>query len=302
MTDNSILLTRSRLFPPHGLPIHVNRPIHDGEVPLHHHDFLEIAVVCSGLGMHRTILGVQPVRTGDVIVLRPGHWHAYERCHGLRLANCILGDDVLGGPLAWLRSSAALAPFLGFGKTEGPVVVHLDAAALERVIVALDALRLHQSGRSHDLTLLGHLLIAISELTQALGPGVIGTGAIANQAPHPVVVDTIARLRGDLAAGWTLEHLAHLAQVTPSYLVRLFRRFTGHTPMEWLARQRLEQVAVLLLTTDENLTTIAQQVGWQDATHLVRRFRSYAGQTPGAYRRLLPVAPVKVLSDDWIQW
>ena len=66
--------------------------------------------------------------------------------------------------------------------------------------------------------------------------------------------------------------------------------------------QRLEQVAILLLTTESNLTTLAQHVGWQDTTHLVRRFRSYAGQILGVYRRLLPVDPVKVLSDDWIQW
>ncbi len=297
MSADPVLLARARLFPPHGLPIHVNRPIHDGEVPLHHHDFLEIAVVCDGHAMHRTIHGVQPVGSGDVIVLRPGHWHAYERCHGLRLANCILGDEVLGGPLAWIQGSAALAPFLGLGKAEGPVQIHLQEAALQRVIAALDVLRTHQGAPGHHLALVGHLLIAFDELATAIGPG-----AIASSAPHPVVVATIARLRADLAAPWTLDGLATQAEVTPSYLVRLFRRFTGHTPMEWLARQRLEQVAVLLLTTDLTLTVIAQRVGWMDATHLVRRFRAYAGQTPGAYRRQLPVAPVTVLTDDWIQW
>jgi AraC family transcriptional regulator, L-rhamnose operon transcriptional activator RhaR len=297
MVNDPVLLARARLFPPHGLPIHVNRPVHDGEVPLHHHDFLEIAVVYSGHAMHRTILGVQPVGPGDVIVLRPGHWHAYERCHGLHLANCILGDEVLGGPLAWARESAVLAPFLGLGKTEGPVQLHLEDAALSRVIAALEVLRTQQGGSGHDLALVGHLLIALDELATA-----IGAGAIASSAPHPVVVACIARLRADVAAPWTLEGLAAHVQVTPSYLVRLFRRFTGHTPMEWLARQRLEQVAILLLTTDLTLTAIAQRVGWMDATHLVRRFRAYAGQTPGAYRRQLPVAPVTVLTEDWIQW
>jgi AraC family L-rhamnose operon transcriptional activator RhaR len=294
-SDDPLLLARHRLFPAHGLPIHVNRPRHDGEVPLHRHDFLEIAVVCGGQALHRTVQGLDPVTRGDVIVLRPGHWHAYERCRDLQLANVNVGQEVLGGPLAWIRGDAALAPFLGLGRNEGPMRVHLDDPALERTLNALEGLRTSED--AGDLARAGHLLIALQGLADA-----VGAEAVATTAPHPLVVASIDRLRAAPGQDWTLPKLAALAGVTPSYLVRLFRRFTGHTPLAWLARERLQQVAVLLLTTDLTLPAIARQVGWSDPTHLVRRFKAYAGQTPGDYRRQLPVKPTPVLTDAWIQW
>lgn len=295
MATDPLVLARARLFPSHGLPIHVNRPIHQGDTPFHNHDFLEIAVVCSGRGMHRSTQELRPVTPGDVVILQPGQCHAWERCRDLHLANCILGGEVVSGPLAWLHGSTTLAPILGPGQEHGPLMIHLPPAGLKRIIATLDLLRGHK--QNDDLQRVGHLLIALGELATAIGPTLMTTSH-----PNPAVTTAMARMRERIEAPWTLAAIAARANVTPSYLVRLFRRFTGHTPMEWLARQRLERVATLLLTTDLPLARIALDVGWRDPTHLVRRFRAYRGQTPGAYRRQLPVAPAPIQAEAWIQW
>jgi AraC-like DNA-binding protein len=60
----------------------------------------------------------------------------------------------------------------------------------------------------------------------------------------------------------------------------------GHGP-KWLSRRiRLQEVALALATRpNEDLATIAADLGYTDQSHLGRDFRTVTGITPGAYRR-----------------
>jgi AraC family transcriptional regulator, L-rhamnose operon transcriptional activator RhaR len=287
-------LTRSALFPPVGVPIHVNRPQHDGHTPLHQHDFLEIALVVSGKALHRTIHGLATVTAGDVFVLRPGDWHAYEACRGLRLANCGLGLDLLAGHLAWLRHDPTLGPLI-----QGPATIHLDHAAREHCLAVLDRIVALQADgpELRRIDLIGELLLFLAEL----GRGVTSSPGL-RQAPHAAVEHVITVLNADFARDWALDDLAATTALDPSYLVRLFRKHTGLSPMAWLARARGERAAVLLLTTDTGIADIGASVGWPDPTNFARRFRSFFRQTPSAYREQLPIPPSDNPPADWIQW
>ena len=47
------------------------------------------------------------------------------------------------------------------------------------------------------------------------------------------------------------------------------------------------EAASLLTHTDLGLEAIADRVGWSDATHLIRHFKKYHGETPAAWRRAM---------------
>lgn len=292
------LLTRHELFPAVGAPIHVNRPLHQGDIPLHRHDFMEIALVVGGKGLHRTIHGLVMIKPGDVFLLRPGDWHAYEKCADLRLANCCLGTDLVSGPLGWLKDDPLLGPLLGltFGLTP---TVRLPAASIARCVAILDQLRALQADlpEQRRIDLVGLLLQFLAEL----GRGNVSGGGPAH-TPHDAVTRVITVLSADLATGWSLDHLAELTGLDRSYLVRLFRRHTGVSPMAWLARARGELAAVLLLTTDRTIAAIGTEVGWPDPNYFSRRFRGLFRQTPSDYRKQLPVKPADMTTAAWIQW
>src|SRR6478609_9368524 len=93
-------------------PVFVNRPAHEGDTSLHQHDFVEIAMVISGKGQHRSIGGLATLRRGDVLVLQPGQWHAYERCKGLHIFNCCFRSSLLQGEIAWIAGDPALGPLV----------------------------------------------------------------------------------------------------------------------------------------------------------------------------------------------
>lgn len=279
-------------------PIHVNRPQHDGHVPLHCHDFIELALVAGGHAAHRTIHGCEPVMTGDVLVVAPGHWHAYEGAQALRLANCNLGPDLLMGPLAWMEAEPAVARLLDVEAPPGRRA-HLRGEALTAALALFDAIRSAQGEASRRrIELLGLLVQLLGRLAEGvdLGAPLEGGGR------HPVVQELVRRMRAEPARNWGLAELAGIAGVDRSYLVRLFRRHAGMPPLAWLARVRAERAAVLLLTTDQSVAAIGAAVGWADPNYFSRRFRAILRQTPSDYRGRLPVPPQQVPEDAWLQW
>jgi AraC family L-rhamnose operon transcriptional activator RhaR len=292
------LLSLKSLFPRVGAPIHVNRPQHEGDTPLHQHDFLEIALVVSGKGLHRTIHGTVTVQPGDVFIVRPGAWHAYEKCRHLCLANCTLGTTLISGPLGWLHDDPILGPLLGLtlGDT---ATVHLPSASVQRCLELLDVILglQREAPELRRIDLIGQLLLFLGELGRG---SVTGLGKL--HTPHPAVTQVIALLSADLARNWSLEDLTEHTGLDRSYLVRLLRKHTGMSPMAWLARSRGERAAILLLTTDRTVASIGAEVGWPDGNYFARRFRGLFAQTPSDYRKQLPMKPADIQAEAWIQW
>ena len=117
----------------------------------------------------------------------------------------------------------------------------------------------------------------------ALAMGFAGSGASASA--HPAVVQAMRLLEADLARDWTLTGLAAELHVAPGYLVRLFNAATGLPPMAYLAQLRAEHAAVLLLHTDEPVTSIGRTVGWPDQSMFARRFKAHYGLSATSYRK-----------------
>lgn len=307
-------LTARSLFAPVGVPVHVNQPTHDGDVPLHDHDFYEIAVVMGGVGVHRTIHGESPIAGGDVFILHPGQWHAYERTRQLRLCNCLVGIELLSREIAWARTDPLLGPLLparlaGADQTvvdagQGVLSLHLEADALAGLMRELDALR-HVLVQGDPVQARGEaiarVLLVLTRLSRAHAASP-ETRAERSREADANVLTAIEAMEERLAHDWGLVELAKMLELNRSYLVRLFKRHTGQSPMAWLARRRAEKAAVLLLTTDKTIAAIGREVGWHDPNYFARRFRSAFGISARQYRRQLPCPALVKSADAWIQW
>ena len=81
-----------------------------------------------------------------------------------------------------------------------------------------------------------------------------------------------------------LERLADLAELSPSYLLRTFKRETGLTPHAYQLQRRIER-AKELLTRGEAPTQVALTVGFYDQSHLGKHFKRFVGVTPAQFSR-----------------
>ncbi|HSI83341.1 MAG: helix-turn-helix domain-containing protein [Candidatus Methylacidiphilales bacterium] len=80
------------------------------------------------------------------------------------------------------------------------------------------------------------------------------------------------------------EELARLYHVSPSHLIRLFRKKMGLTPAQYGLERRVAVAAAWLTSTDLTLEHIAEQVGFTDRFHFSKAFKACLGVPPVKYR------------------
>lgn len=88
-----------------------------------------------------------------------------------------------------------------------------------------------------------------------------------------------------------LDTLTGIAGVTPSYLVRAFRRHQGLSLASYTRRLRLDWAAERLTSTDAPIAEIALAAGFADQSHFTRVFRRELGTPPASFRRSTRLEP-----------
>jgi AraC family transcriptional regulator of arabinose operon len=111
--------------------------------------------------------------------------------------------------------------------------------------------------------------------------------AVEREAADPVdprVWRAIEYMGGHLAEPVTIEDICRAAGTSRSQLATTFAPATGFTPMRYLEKLRLERAMRLLRMTSRTVNSIAAEVGFCDAKHFARRFRTLTGLSPTVYR------------------
>jgi AraC family transcriptional regulator len=83
-----------------------------------------------------------------------------------------------------------------------------------------------------------------------------------------------------------IAEVALAAGVHAVHLARVFRRYMGCTPGDYLRRRRIERSRVLLENSSRSISDVALSSGYVDQSHLTNAFRRELLMTPAAYRRL----------------
>ncbi|MEM1443223.1 MAG: AraC family transcriptional regulator [Verrucomicrobiota bacterium] len=82
----------------------------------------------------------------------------------------------------------------------------------------------------------------------------------------------------------TLEETAVVAKMSPKSFCRFFKANTGKTLVEYLHELRIGEACRRLLETEDPISEIAFDSGFQNLSHFNRRFRALKGTTPRNFR------------------
>jgi transcriptional regulator GlxA family with amidase domain len=89
----------------------------------------------------------------------------------------------------------------------------------------------------------------------------------------------------NFAVAAPVEEMVKWSGLTPRTFKRRFKAATGHTPIDYVQRIRVERAKRLLETSDESIEQISWAVGYEDPASFRRLFKRLTGVTPGAYRQ-----------------
>lgn len=101
----------------------------------------------------------------------------------------------------------------------------------------------------------------------------------------PQVGRALALIHRDPRHPWTVESLAAAVGVSRSGLAARFADLVGETPMSYLRQWRFEVARNSLRDTDQTLSEIGEQLGYESEGSFSRAFKKATGQTPGSVRR-----------------
>ena len=82
-----------------------------------------------------------------------------------------------------------------------------------------------------------------------------------------------------------MDDVAAAVYVTSSYLSRVFRTETGMKITDFLTRCRIEEAKRLLRTTDQSVSDIAVESGFESFSYFSTVFKKVVGMTPVQYRK-----------------
>jgi len=103
--------------------------------------------------------------------------------------------------------------------------------------------------------------------------------------PPKVWRDVENYIHAHLGQPLSVEQLAKVADLSPSYFLRAFRETTGMPPYKFVLAKRLDEAERLLATTDMPLAQVAAMTGFSNHSHMTATMTRFRGTTPSALRR-----------------
>lgn len=245
-------------------------------MPLHWHRELEIVAVRQGrlrIFLNNTAYEME---AGDILFIGSGVLHRAEP-EGC-LYECVVFDPNLLGR----RLQEHMLPLLS-GERE---IRALFSAADGELREAVDELCVRMACKEAHYQLAVHGALArLLYLLYAGGhiqsPERVGRGG--HQAE--IVARVVRYIDENYREKITLQTLADLAAVHEKYLCRIFKEFTGRTPIDYVNQLRIDRACIDMTLHHKNVTEAALDAGFTDVSYFTKLFKRTKGITPREYAR-----------------
>lgn len=83
----------------------------------------------------------------------------------------------------------------------------------------------------------------------------------------------------------SIEQMSKLTGFSPSYFSRSFRKVMDENFVNYVNRIKIEHAVEMLKNGNKSINTIAEELGYTDASYFIKVFKRYTGTTPLSFRR-----------------
>ena len=237
----------------------------------HTHDAFSIGVIERGVLASMWNRGELKAYPGSITAINPGSVHSGYAAEdsGWTYRNFFVGASVV--QKLWSDADVSLNTLPMF---TSPIIHDRELAhALIRLHRVLLEAPERMNRQSAALTVLGKLFGRHTATRPKRPAQVVGTARLAH-------VKEFILEHFEIDCG--LDELAHVAGLSPHYLLRVFKRTYGLTPYAFLTQTRVEH-AQRHLRAGAGIAATASACGFADQSHLTRRFKQTLGITPGQF-------------------
>lgn len=277
-----LILRKADFFPHAGQAVAVADRYPQNVFAEHTHEFYELVMVWRGNGLH--VLNDRPYRItrGDLFYIRAEDCHSYASVNDLVLQNIIYCPDRLTLNLDW----AAHIPGLNGSKWIPHWRIGSSGMAQARQVISQLE---HESASCDPLAnVMAQTLFA--QLVMTLQRHRFATDNLAATHSEALLDKLITALSGSLNRSFALERFCEQEQCSERALRQQFRTQTGMTINHYLRQLRICHAQYLLQHSEQMISEIAMQCGFEDSNYFSVVFSREVGMTPGQWRHRSRVA------------
>lgn len=254
----------------------------------HDHEFHELSIVTAGTAVHATPTGRSPLQAGHAVIILPGGVHAFEKPKGLEVINIYYLPEWLDSDLSLLWDEPGIVPLFCSGSLVRAMSevseLLLDEAALKEVTSELGQILRELARPTPGQAFLKSCFLKV--LTLLAREWCVMYPHWRSMTSTPLVRQTLWAVEQALNDGepFCVSAAAERAGLSPDRYAVVFRESVGYPPLEYYQRRRVQRACQLLTHASRSITDIAHSLGYSDAPHFCRMFKTYRGLTPRAYR------------------
>jgi AraC-like DNA-binding protein len=255
-------------YPPSGHPTGYHFNWENGRILQEY----QINYITEGAGIMETRTGSYPIREGSVILLRPGLWHRYRPLRQTGWMEHYIGfvGDVAD---RIIKSSELFAesPVLQIGFQE--IIIH-NFHDIFNVVIA-EKPGYHQICSGLVIHILGQI-ISIKKSEN------FNQSYVENAIQKACLI-----IRDNPAKNLNVEYLAKEINMNYSLFRKVFKKYTGLSPMQYHTSLRMKQAVYLLTNSDLSVKEISFNLGFCSVFYFSKLFKEKTGKTPSSYRKMV---------------
>ena len=261
---------------------------HSLGAPIHIHDEMEFVYVISGKMVHRVQAEQYTVDAGEILFVNALSPHSSWDVDPGHTKVCVIQfhPRVLG----YETESNNLVHFLSTQLCDGQLIspkMHVDIDKLRQLILDIVG-EIQERHAMYDFFVKSH----IYSLVAILGRNNIIERINFYQPNDLAGIDNnMARLLQYIDEHFTqeisVESISNTFNYDYHYFCRMFKRKTGKTFSEYMGFLRIHTAEWLLITTDNTVSDIGNQIGYSSHKSFLRAFKKKNNMIPTEYRRRL---------------
>jgi AraC-like DNA-binding protein len=266
-------------------PLFFNERLLTGPVRhAHLHDGVEIGTVARGRGAMFYGNRVHRFGPGDVYYLNGMHMHGHGAWPGTKClivyAHIKLESIILLPPP---RGDFRLFEPFAAGPRGGPPILR-RARGLCRKILA--AARSYRSPRAYgDLRAWNTALSILIDLAEKTVPQMAAAIPPGEQRRRAYLSAALSFIHTRFLENFSVEEVARACGLSASHLSHLFKAVLHESPVDYRNKLRVAHALEKLRATDDKITAIALESGFQSLSQFHALFRRFMGRSPAAFRK-----------------
>lgn len=246
---------------------------------MHSHNVCEIGIAVSGSGTVMINDRVLPFNPGDIAVIFPGDMHISNSIDNNKNTWSYINVDI---DTMIVRSPGILSGIENILSAKKQLSNVFTQSSHPIIVNNINRLYNELLQKRYGYKPLCQYLFATTMIDVYRASSV--TEHAENKKHMAPIIPALSYISLHYSENITSSKLAEICYISQTHLRRLFKEYTGISPLEYVYKARITAATALLRTSSMSILDIAYAVGYSTQTSFNSHFKRFTGTTPSKYR------------------